>query len=151
MLASWEVRRGDMRLIERQQQWIEAYRSIEDRQERLAVIIDEARREEPLEESLRTEDLQVEGCVSKVWLQGLLQEDGKCRFRVAADSVMVFGLVSLLCRLYSGYAPEEVAETEAEILEALDFPRQISPTRMNGLYHVRQSIVEFARNQLTTS
>jgi cysteine desulfuration protein SufE len=50
--------------------------------------------------------------------------------------------------LYSGHAPEEIVATEPDILEALQFSRQITPTRMNGLAQVRLAIKAYALQQL---
>ena len=61
---------------------------------------------------------------------------------------MVGGLVGLLVSLYSGHTPNEIVTTEADILEALQFSRQITPTRMNGLAQVRLAIKAFALRQL---
>ncbi|MFT4642079.1 MAG: cysteine desulfuration protein SufE [Verrucomicrobiales bacterium] len=132
-----------MTLAEKQKQWIEDYGLIENAHERLTALVDRSRRMAPLDESLRTEDRRVTGCVSAVWVHGTI-EDENCHFHMASDSAMVGGLVGLLCSLYSGHPPGEVAATEPSILEALQLARQISPTRMNGLAHVRQVIKAFA-------
>lgn len=88
-----------MVLVDEQREWIDRYRMIEDSRERLSIIVDEARGFSPLSEESRTDALRVPGCVSAVWLQGAMA-DGRCQFEVAADSVMVYGLVSLLTRLF---------------------------------------------------
>lgn len=137
----------DMTLAEKQQEWIEHYRIIEDGRERLALMVEEARAKAPLEEALRTEAHRLPGCVSAVWLVSSL-ENGRCHFRVAADSVMVYGLVSLLSRLFSGQTPAEVVHTPLELLDGLGLARQISPTRLKGLHHVHQAMVDFAQAQL---
>ncbi|MDA7666302.1 SufE family protein [bacterium] len=136
-----------MTLPEKQAQWIEDYRLIEDPQERLSAIVDRARGLPVLEMELRTESNRIQGCVSQVWVQGDVQE-GCCHFTMASDSAMVGGLVGLLVSLYSGHAPEEIIATEPEILEALQFSRQITPTRMNGLAQVRLAIKAYALQQL---
>ena len=133
-----------MTLTEKQTQWIADYRLIEDAHERLSALVDRARGMESLAEALRTEERRVTGCVSAVWVHGSIVE-GDCHFHMAADSALVGGLVGLLCSLYSGHPPEEVVATEPEILDALQFARQISPTRLNGLFHVRQVIKAFAQ------
>ncbi len=136
-----------MTLSEKQEQWIEDYQLIEDPQERLSVIVDQAKSVASLEESMCTDERRVAGCVSAVWIHGEL-EGGLCQFRLAADSAMVRGLVGLLCRFYSGHDPEDVVKTEPAILEALQLSRQVSPTRMNGLASVRRVIRGIARGLL---
>ena len=139
-----------MTLAEKQAQWIEDFQLIQDPQERLSVIVDRARCLPVLDEDQRTEANRVHGCVSQVWVQGDVRE-GCCHFTMASDSAMVGGLVGLLVGLYSGHEPEDVVATEPSILEALQFSRQITPTRMNGLAQVRLSIKKFALSQLETA
>jgi len=130
-------------LTEKQQQLIADYSVIEDAQERLAAIVDRARRSPPLPDTERTEDNRIKGCVSLAWVVRELRE-GRCHFRSDADSPLVRGLLKLLCDFYSGAPPAEVAATEPALLEELGLARNLSPTRLNGLRSVRAKIREYA-------
>ena len=132
-----------MTLAEKQQQFIADYTLIEDGQERLAAIVDRARKSPPLPESARHESNRVKGCVSQAWIVGEVR-DGRCHFQSDADSPLVRGLLKLLCDLYSGAVPAEVAATEPQLFEELGLARNLSPTRLNGLRSVRARIREFA-------
>lgn len=132
-----------MTLAERQRQLIEDYAIIPDPQERLAAVVDHARRRPPLSETERTEDNRVRGCVSLAWVVGEVR-DGLCYFRSDADSPLVRGLLVLLCDFYSGATPADVAATEPALLEELGLAKNLSPTRLNGLRSVRAKIHEFA-------
>lgn len=131
-----------MTLAEKQRQLIDDYAIIPDPQERLAAIVDQARRRPPLTETERTEAHRVRGCVSQAWIVAEMR-DGHCQFRSDADSPLVRGLLVLLCDLYSGSPPAEVAATEPVLLEQLGLDRNLSPTRLNGLRSVRAKIREF--------
>jgi cysteine desulfuration protein SufE len=130
-------------LAERQRQLIADYAIIDDAQERLAAVVDNARHAPRLPETERTEANRVRGCVSQAWIAAELR-DGRCHFRSDADSPLVRGLLKLLCDLYSGARPDEVAATEPVLLEALGLAKNLSPTRLNGLRSVREKIREFA-------
>jgi len=132
-----------MTLAEKQRQLIEDYAIIPDPQERLAAIVDQARRRPPLAETERTEANRVRGCVSLAWVVGELR-DGRCHFRSDADSPLVRGLLTLLCDFYSDATPADVAATEPALLDELGLARNLSPTRLNGLRSVRAKIREFA-------
>ena len=132
-----------MTLAEKQRQLIEDYAIIPDPQERLAAIVDQARRRPPLADTERTEANRVKGCVSLAWVVGELR-DGRCHFRSDADSPLVRGLLTLLCDFYSDATPADVAATEPALLEELGLARNLSPTRLNGLRSVRAKIREFA-------
>lgn len=125
---------------EKQQRLAAQYLPIEDPQERMALLVDRARQARPLPETERTEENRVQGCVSRVWLDG-----GRCRFRLDADSALVKGLAAVVCEVYEGSLPAEAAEFETTILEALRITDHLSPTRRHGLQQVGRSIREFAR------
>lgn len=119
---------------------------IEDRQERLAAVVDRARTVPRLPETERIDAHLVPGCTSRVWLVGTC-DDGGCRFRYDCDSPLVKGLVSLLVDTYDGATPTEIISTEPTALQELGLLRDLSPTRQNGIGAVRQRIVELARQK----
>lgn len=135
-----------MSLVAKQQQLIARLQIIEDAHERLAAIVARGRKRPPLTEAERTDASRVQGCVSPVWLTVSINESGRCRFRVAAESPLVLGLVALLCELYDGEPAEEVAALEPALFDELGLSRQLSPTRLNGLANVRRVIREFAQS-----
>jgi cysteine desulfuration protein SufE len=130
---------------ERQEAIRQTLGGIADPHERLAVAVSWKTALEPLKEEERTEGNLVRGCVSRVWLAARIEE-GRCRFRVDADSPLVRGLVRMLCGIYDGATPEEVAAEEPVVLEELGILRNLSPTRQNGLAAVRRALVDFAAN-----
>lgn len=131
-----------MSLTAKQSELIEDLNLIEDAHERLAALTSYIARTR-LPEELKTDDLIVPGCVSRVWVHGELR-DGLTHFRCAADSPMVAGLIALLCDLYNESNPAEVAEVEPEIWTRCGFTRLLSPTRLNGLAAVRGRIKALA-------
>lgn len=132
-----------MTLIEKQNQLIENYAIIDDPQERLAAVVDDARKLSPLPNTERTEANRVKGCISQAWIVSELS-NSRCHFRSDADSPLVRGLLKLVCDLYTGATPAEVAATEPVLFEELGLARNLSPTRLNGLRSVRAKIREFA-------
>jgi cysteine desulfuration protein SufE len=135
---------------EKQSQMIARYLVIDDVQERLALIVERARKLAPLAETERCEANRVQGCSSRVWIVGTIEQE-RCRFRVDADSTLVKGLAGLLCEVYDDAPPEEVATVEPEVLEALRLSEHLSPTRRHGLEQVRGAIRNFAARALVES
>jgi len=117
--------------------------SIDDPQERLTVATGWKSTMAPLREEERTEENLVRGCSSRVWLAAEMEE-GRCRFRMDADSPLVRGLAGLLCGIYDGATPEEVLAEEPVVLAELGILRNLSPTRQNGMAAVRRALVDFA-------
>jgi cysteine desulfuration protein SufE len=126
---------------------IEDFSFIENRQERLAAIVDRARKLPPLPDAERVDGNRVTGCISQVWVVPNLV-DGRCQFRCDADGPLVKGLVAFLCELYSGATPAEIAADAGDPLAELGLLRDLTPTRQNGLAAVRTRIRNFAESAL---
>ena len=136
-----------MTLAEKQQHLADTLAVIPDPQERLAIVVDRAKKLPPLADHERTDSHLVRGCISRVHLAAELR-DGRCHFRADADSPLVRGLVALLCDFYSGLTPAEIAASDADPLAELGLTENLSPTRQNGLASVRAAIRAFAEENL---
>lgn len=139
-----------MTLAEKHASLVGDHLLIENRQERLAAIVDRARRRPGLSESERSDGNRVPGCVSQVWVVAELAQ-GRCEFRCDADGPLVKGLVAFLCELYSGATPEEIVRDGGDPLAELGVLRDLTPTRQNGLAAVRARIQGFARSHSVAS
>lgn len=131
-----------MSLEDKQRTLIEDLSLIPDPQERLSAVVSGSARMK-IEEAYKVEANLVPGCVSRVWLHGVVV-DGRTQFRCDADSPIVKGLAALLCELYSDTTPAEAATVEPHVWEACGFTKLLSPTRLNGLGNVRRRIREMA-------
>ncbi len=128
---------------DKEQQMIERFLLVEDAHERMALIVDRAKRQPALSPEEKSEENRVQGCASRVWIVSSVTE-GTCHFRLDADSALVKGLAALICEVYEGAAPREAAAFETEILAKLHLLDHLSPTRRNGLDQVRRVIQTFA-------
>ena len=128
---------------ERQRLLVARFAVIEDVQERLAAVVDWARKLPPLADAERCGAQRVPGCVSRVWLIATV-EDGRCRLRMDADSALVKGLAALLCEVFHDTAPAAAAAFECDVLDALGFTARLSATRLHGLAQVQRAIRAFA-------
>lgn len=136
-----------MSVSEKQAQLIEDLSFIEDRQERLAAVVDRARRRPPFPAESKTDAHRVVGCISQVWVTGELR-DGTLHFAFDADSPLVKGLVALLIDLYEGGSPADIVATEPVLFDTLGINRDLTPTRQNGLAAVRARIKAIAQRNV---
>jgi cysteine desulfuration protein SufE len=128
-----------MTVAEKQRALIEELSLVDDRHERLGLIVERARRAPALPAACKTDAHRVPGCVSLVWLAGDC-DDGRLTLRADADSPMVKALVALLVELYDGATPADALATEPSLFDDLGLNRDLSPTRRNGLAAVRARI-----------
>lgn len=138
---------SNVTLAEKQQHLADTLALIPDAQERLATVVDRARKLPSLAATERTDATRVRGCVSQVYLVSELR-DGRCHFRADADSPLVRGLVALLCEFFSDLTPAEIAAADIDPLAELGLLKNLSPTRQNGLASARAAIRTFAQQQL---
>lgn len=132
-----------MTINEIQDEIIEEFDAFEDWMDRYQLIIDMAAELEPFAEEDRTEQNLIDGCQSKVWFTAKV-EDGKVIYHGDSDAILVRGMVALLIRVLSGHTPQEIADADLYVLDAIQLREHLSPTRSNGLAAMLRQMVLYA-------
>lgn len=132
-----------MTLAEKRDKLVADLRFFDDPQDRLAFVIDAAKKRAPLPDEFKTDAYKIEGCLSNLWFVPSFR-DGRCWFRADGDSMIVKGIASLLTEFYSGELPEEVLRTDPAFLTQAGITQHLSQNRKNGLGRVWQKIQRFA-------
>lgn len=84
-----------------------------------------------MDESIKTEDIIVKGCQSKVWLKADFR-DNKIEFNADSNTAITKGLVSLLVRILSNRTPQEVIDADLYFIDKIGLNRFIGTQRSNG-------------------
>ena len=134
-----------MTLAEKQHELLAALRAVQDPQQRLAWLIEQARARPLLPVELRTEAHLVPGCLARLWFVPVVRE-GRCHFQSESDSLIVKAVAGLLCDFYSGALPEEIVAQPEDLLRAAGITEHLSPNRRNGLGRVVGMIRAFAES-----
>jgi cysteine desulfuration protein SufE len=79
----------------------------------------------------KTEDNEVKGCQSKVWLTAGI-ENGIIHFMGDSNTAITKGLVSLLIRIFSGQRPEDILNADLYFMKKIGMERFIGTQRSNG-------------------
>jgi len=106
-------------------------------------IIDLGKKLPPLEEEHKKDENRVRGCQSTVWLVADYK-DGKVHFRADSDSVIVKGLISMLIRVLSGHAPDEIINAKLEFIHRIGMTTHLAQTRSNGLLAMVKQMKNYA-------
>ncbi|MBR6544071.1 MAG: SufE family protein [Alistipes sp.] len=85
-----------------------------------------------IDEGKRTEKYLIEGCQSRVWVSSEMR-DGKVYYAADSDAIITKGIITLLIRVMSGRAPEEIADIDLYFIDAIGLGENLSPTRSTGL------------------
>lgn len=121
-----------MTINEIQDAIIEEFSVFDDWMDRYQQLIEYGKDLPPIDERKRTEQYLIQGCQSKVWLDAELR-DGKVYFTADSDAIITKGIVSLLIKVLSGRAPDEILNTDLYFIDKIGLKENLSPTRSNGL------------------
>lgn len=120
--------------IEQQQKEItDEFAEVDDWMDRYAMIIDLGNDLPAIDPSLKTPDRLIEGCQSRVWLDGRLDTDGHVQFEADSDAIIVKGIIALLIKVLNGHTPDEIINADLHFINDIGLGEHLSPTRSNGL------------------
>lgn len=122
-----------------QQELIEEFEFFDNWMDRYQYLIDLGRRLPEFPEADKTEANKIKGCQSQVWFVATKEAD-RLEFRAISDAAIVSGLIAILLRIYSGRHPQDILDTPADFVSALNLQQHLSPTRSNGLAAMLQAI-----------
>lgn len=111
---------------------IEEFSLFDTWDEKYEYIIDMGKKLAPLDAAFKDEAHRIKGCQSTVWMVSDFR-DGKVYYRAESDAVIVKGLVSMLIRVLSGHAPQEIIDTQLDFINAIGMKQHLAQTRSNGL------------------
>ncbi|MBM4230165.1 MAG: SufE family protein [Gammaproteobacteria bacterium] len=115
-----------------------------DNTDRYKFLINLARRAQPFPEEFRLDNFKVKGCLSQVWLVPKF-ENGVVNYFSDSDAAIVKGTVTLISDIYSGSSPQDIANNERDLMEALDLGNILSMNRRSGAYNMLVTVKEQAK------
>jgi cysteine desulfuration protein SufE len=130
-------------LAERQLQLTAKLAALKNGQDRLAFLVDQARRRSAPAAELRADAHLIPGCLAKLWFIPSVR-NGHCFFACDSDSLVVKGIAGLLCEFYSGHSPAEILAHDPKFLAPLGITQHLTPNRRNALSKVWERIKQFA-------
>lgn len=129
----------NMTIKEVQNEIIEEFSMFEEWMDKYEYIIELGNNLEPYDEKNKTKSNLIQGCQSRVWLNGELQ-NGKIIFTADSDAVITKGIIALLIKVLSNREPEEVMNADLFFIEKVGLKENLSPTRANGLVSMIKNI-----------
>lgn len=120
--------------------------------DRYRYVIELGRTLEPMPEAEHSAANKVNGCVSQVWLQKLVDRSSGApilKYRGDSDAHIVRGLVAIVLSLYSGRTPQQILDTDAiAVFDEFGFRDHLTPQRSNGLRSMVERIKTDAKEAL---
>jgi cysteine desulfuration protein SufE len=106
-------------------------------------IIDLGKKLPPLEEQYKKDENRVRGCQSTVWLVADYK-DGRVLYKAESDAVIVKGLISMLIRVLSGRAPDDIVNARLDFIRDIGMMTHLAQTRSNGLLAMVKQMKNYA-------
>jgi len=113
----------------------------DDWEERYAYLISLGTKLPPMDDSLKTDQTEVKGCVSKVWLFSQKSSDGRFHFQADSNGDITKGLVYIVLCAYDGKMAKEIGEVDIEgVFRELGLEQNLTPSRRNGFFAMVEKI-----------
>ena len=133
-----------MTIEETQQEITDEFSEVDDWMDRYSMIIDMGNSLPEISEELKTPDRLIEGCQSRVWLDGNLDADGKVEFTADSDAIIVKGIIAMLIKVLNGHTPREIIDADLHFINDIGLAEHLSPTRSNGLLAMLKQMKAYA-------
>ena len=126
-----------------QDQIIDEFNFFQDWSEKYQYLIDLGKNLPEFKDSNKIDSNLIKGCQSKVWLNSSF-DNNIVIFEADSDAIISKGIISLLIRVFSGHAPEEIISANVDFIDKIGLNTHLSQTRANGLLSMIKQIKIYA-------
>ena len=120
----------------------------EDTMEKYKFLLDQGKKSPVFPEEYRQDSFKVTGCQAQVWLVPYLK-DNLMYFHSDSDAFISKGMVTILSDIYGGQSPEDINNTDLNLLDGLELNILLTPGRRNGVYAMLLKIKEHASSHIS--
>lgn len=132
-----------MTIVAIQDELIDEFSMFDDWMQRYEYMIDLGKSLPIIDENLKTDDLIIKGCQSKVWLNATLEND-KVVFTADSDAIITKGIIAILIRVFSNQKPADILAANTNFIDDIGLKEHLSPTRANGLVSMIKQLKLYA-------
>ena len=120
-------------------EWADNLNMFDDGTERLAYLIELARKSTTLPKELRTDDRLVDGCMSKIWIDVGVVED-KVKVYYDSDAMITKGITSIVADCFTDIPVTEAKKISHDDFQSLNIAQLLTQQRRNGLGNLIETI-----------
>ena len=132
-----------MTINEIQDELMEEFSYLSDWMDKYEHIIQLGKELPLIDEKYKKDENLIKGCQAKVWLHADYKE-GKIFFSADSDAIITKGLVSMVIRVLSNHAPDEIVHSDLYFVDKLGLKEHLSVTRSNGLVSMIKQMKMYA-------
>ena len=120
---------------------------LDDTMEKYKFLLDEGKKSKTFPEEFRQDSFKVSGCQAQVWLVPYLKNN-LLYFHSDSDAFISKGMVTILCDIYGGNTPEQINNSDLNLLDDLDLNILLTPGRRNGVFSMLLKIKAHAKSHI---
>ena len=124
---------------------IERLQSTSDPKRRYEYILWLAKSLPILTEDLHLDSTKVKGCISEVFVLGILL-NGKIQWKGYSDALITKGLLAFLIKGLNDLTPFEVLSIDEKFIEMTGLSKSLTPSRANGFLNIFLKMKAQAKN-----
>ena len=121
----------------------ESLNCFDETMEKYKFLLDQGKKSPLFPEEYRQESFKVSGCQAQVWLVPYIKNK-LIYFHSDSDAFISKGMVTILCDIYGGNSPQNISNTNLNLLDDLKLNVLLTPGRRNGVYSMLLKIKEHA-------
>ena len=118
----------------------------EDTMEKYKFLLDQSKKSKIFPEEYRQDSFKVSGCQAQVWLVPYLKNN-LMYFHSDSDAFISKGMVTILTDIYGGHTPQDINNTNLNLLDSLELNVLLTPGRRNGVYamllKIKESLIDY--------
>ncbi len=132
-----------MTITEIQNEIISEFEMFDDWEDKYQHMIDLGKSLPLIDSAFKIEENIIQGCQSKVWLQGESSND-KVVFTADSDAIITKGIIAILIRVFSYQKPVDILQADMGFIDKIGLKEHLSATRANGLVSMIKKIKMYA-------
>ena len=128
---------------------VEKLKSTDDPKRKYEYILWLGKKLPPPSNEILIAENKVKGCVSEVYVKGLLKK-GKIYWEGYSDALITKGLLSFLINGLDALSPDEILSLDNKFIDETGLRKSLTPSRSNGFLNILIKMKSQANNLLIT-
>ena len=127
----------------------ESLDSFEDTIDKYKFLLDQGKKARSFPEEFRQDSFKVSGCQAQVWLVPFFNNK-LLSFHTDSDAFISKGMITILSDIYGNNLPEDILNSDFELIKTLNLDVLLTPSRTNGVFFMLKAIKKYAETFLKT-
>ena len=115
----------------------------EDTMDKYKFLLDQGKNASTFPEEYRQNNFKVSGCQAQVWLVPVFNKK-LLSFYTDSDAFISKGMITILSDIYGNNFPNDILNSDFELVKKLNLNNLLTPGRTNGVYFMLKKIKKYA-------